>query len=253
MFFNYKESIQLHLQLCRWFGLWPNDNERTYKISSFIFHLLLTMPVIFSIMFSIFFIKDLAFMADVLCIFVTMAAYGIKLLFLLYNKRKIENALNFLMENQFKIKSFENEEFLLKEQQNAKFLMRLFIIGYFIAVSFTWIFPFFSSYVTEPLPIWTPFDFQENKLNYWLIYFYIILATSLQCVLFPVVDTLPSCLTSIIIGQIQILRSDLKKIGQFEKSDGSIDERRAKEDFRVCVENHKIILKFVFLEEEGRN
>lgn len=247
MNFNYKESIDLHLRLCRLFGLWPKHHEKYYKISSFIFHLLFSVPVIFSLMFSIYFIKDLAFMADVLCIFVTMAAYGIKLICLLYNKTKIENAFNFLMKNDFKINSLENEAILLTEQNNSKFLMKLFIIGYFVATSFTWIFPFFSTYVTEPIPIWTPFDFQENKLNYWLIYFYIVLATSIQCVLFPVVDTLPSCLTSIVIGQIKILRSDLMKIGQIKNFDGSIDEKQAKEDFRDCVENHKIILKFVWL------
>lgn len=245
MYFNYKETIKLHLRLCRFFGLWPKENEKIYKILSLIFHLLISTPIVFSLMFSIYYIKDVAFMAEVLCIFVTIAAYAIKLIFLRYNQKNIENALNFLMKNNFKIKTIENEKHLMKQRTNSKSLMRLFICGYFFSTSFTWIFPFFSTYATEPMPVWTPFDWRENQLNYWLVYFYIVLVTAVQCLLFPVVDTLPSCLTSIIIGQIKILRCDLRKIGEVENCDGSIDENRAREDFRDCVKNHKIILKLV--------
>lgn len=193
-------------------GLWPGEkHQKIYNSLSFIFNLFFT--IIF-VPLEVFFVTqstNLTEMVQNLYISLSEIITGVKFINFYLSNGKLKKILKQMKEN-FMIKTFEEDDIM---RRNIKFTERVFVLYCFIVGSVmasAAFVPLVTGLKTLPFPVWLPFDWKSSKFNYWIAYFYDIIAVTFHAYMHVANDAFIMCCSANSAAQLEIIGLRFKNL-----------------------------------------
>lgn len=229
----------------RIFGLWFSTDSRIYKIYALILH------ITFTVIFTVFMLMNLILVTNIreathafYMTFTIISMFTRVMCFLWHNSR-IRLCLEPI--HDFDIQTIDEAKLLERKLNSFMNLVIVFYVACIAVLIMAFVQVLFMTEPKLPFPSYYPLDWQHNRLDYWIVYFYQVgcLITGLNT---NVGIQLFSCyLMHMLRFWMEVLGMRLVKLGSNVKDIGRSETNTAlkdNEDFIVkCIASHQTLTR----------
>ncbi|RZC37029.1 7tm 6 domain containing protein [Asbolus verrucosus] len=237
----WKSVIKINILALKSVGLWPKFNEEStinlyslYRVICII--LFLDGSVFFQMLYILLVPTDLDGLTKLMFSLLTKALVCVKVYFLMLNLKNVQGLVTVLSDDLFQLRNSKQWNMM----KPALFVRKISFVAFWTLAGTTstlWlVFPLLDKTFKEyrlPFPAWYPYHTQKSPL-YEISYLHQVIGLGIAAVVDANLDTLIFSFMLIIGGQCDILCDNLRKI-KFENFT---------EDFSVCIQHHKLILRY---------
>lgn len=226
---EYTKPVQSFLcRLLYTFGLWkPFDKSKwiqnVYACYSVV--LLTTFSIIYAtlMVMNIFFLTDVADLSNRLFMSLTEAALAIKVINFFFNNRKWQRILSDL--NDFHVESENSQQILSKKVRIVKLGMFTFFYNVQVCAHASGIIQLFSGAKDLLYSGWYPLDWEHNRTDYWIVYFYQYIGIIITANLNVAIDAYYWFVIHVLCAEISIIGHRISSIRFDDKKDSIVKAR----------------------------